>query len=208
MITLLYQARGSPTGGGLGSYLFRDVPLDRSRWANLPIGWAFEHGITGGIGDGVFGFGTTLSREEMVLFLCRAVEGYTLTGAGRFPAEGTYQEPEAAPFLFLRCGVSNDRNDALGVATDWRIYSSADDGEVIAEIGVRGTRTWIDERWYSDQQPNSTVWAYTTTELVTHLQDAGSGTLHLSIGEPLDSPFYLSFEIEGVRAVLNDLDCW
>lgn len=73
MITFLYRASGSPTGGGLGSDVFGDVPNDSSEWANLPIGWAFEHGITSGVADGVFGFGTTLSREEMVLFLCRAV---------------------------------------------------------------------------------------------------------------------------------------
>ena len=71
MITFLYRANGRPTGGSLGSDIYQDVPDDKSTWANLPIGWAFDQGITGGISVGTFGFGTNLSREEMVLFLCR-----------------------------------------------------------------------------------------------------------------------------------------
>ena len=73
MITFLYRAQGSPTGGPEGSDVYEDVPGGRSSWANLPIGWAFEQGVTGGIAAGMFGFGTNLSREEMVLFLCRAL---------------------------------------------------------------------------------------------------------------------------------------
>ena len=73
MITFLFRAAGSPTGGSKGSDVYEDVPDDRSQWANLPIGWAFNQGISGGIATGVFGFGKTLSREEMVLLLCRAV---------------------------------------------------------------------------------------------------------------------------------------
>ena len=73
MITFLYHAKGKPTGGSLGSDIYQDVPDDRSKWANLPIGWAFDQGITGGISVGTFGFGTNLSREEMVLFLCRTL---------------------------------------------------------------------------------------------------------------------------------------
>ena len=73
MITFLYRAEGKPTGGSLGSDVYQDVPTDRSQWANLPIGWAYDQGITGGISAGTFGFGTVLSREEMVLFLCRTL---------------------------------------------------------------------------------------------------------------------------------------
>lgn len=73
MITFLYRAKGKPTGGSLGSDTYQDVPTDSNQWANLPIGWAFDQGITGGISVGTFGFGTNISREEMVLFLCRSV---------------------------------------------------------------------------------------------------------------------------------------
>ena len=72
MITFLHRAEGSPTGGSDGSDVFQDGP-DRSHWASLPIGWAYDQGVTGGIAAGTFGFGTNVSREEMVLFLCRTV---------------------------------------------------------------------------------------------------------------------------------------
>lgn len=73
MVPFLFRARGRPTGGSLGSDVFEDVPDDPAHWANLPIGWSFDQGITGGIAGGTFGFGTNLSREEMVLFLCRTL---------------------------------------------------------------------------------------------------------------------------------------
>ena len=72
MITFLYRAKGSPSGWPRGSDIYEDVPDDRNQWADLPIGWAYGQGITGGIAARFFGFGTTLSREETVLFLCRA----------------------------------------------------------------------------------------------------------------------------------------
>ena len=77
MMTFLYRAEGSPTGGSLGSNIYEDVPDGHSQWANLPIGWAFDQGISGGIAEGTFGFGTHISREEMVLFLCRALAPLT-----------------------------------------------------------------------------------------------------------------------------------
>ena len=64
MITFLYRASGSPTGGSMGSAIYGDVPADRSTWADLPIGWAFDQGVTGGIARGIFGFGANVSREE------------------------------------------------------------------------------------------------------------------------------------------------
>ncbi|MXX45068.1 MAG: trypsin-like serine protease [Acidimicrobiia bacterium] len=73
MVTFLYRAKGSPIGGPTGNDAFTDAPTDPDHWANPPIGWAYQQGITGGVSAGVFGYGTTLSREEMVLFLCRAV---------------------------------------------------------------------------------------------------------------------------------------
>ena len=77
MITFLYRAEGEPAGASLGSDVYGDVPTNRSQWANLPVGWAYDQGVTGGIAQGTFGFGTYLSREEMVLFLCRVLASDT-----------------------------------------------------------------------------------------------------------------------------------
>ena len=96
MITFLYRTKGSPTGGGKGSDIYQDVPDDTSEWANLPIGWAFEQGITGGIAVGVFGFGTSLSREEMVLFLCRTAAPEVCSPSQVPIAVGGSQEPSVS----------------------------------------------------------------------------------------------------------------
>ena len=72
MVTFLHRAKGSPTGGPAGSDAYQDVPVGPDHWANLPIGWAYQEGISAGVSHGFFGYGTTLSRQEMVLFLCRA----------------------------------------------------------------------------------------------------------------------------------------
>ena len=73
MITFLYRAEASPPAQWMGDEVFQDVPDYLSHWASVPIGWAYDQGVTGGIATGVFGFGTNVSREEMVLFLCRTV---------------------------------------------------------------------------------------------------------------------------------------
>ena len=69
-VTFLFRAKGSPAGGSRGSDIYTDVPADRSQWANLPIGWAHDQGVAGGMGTdpSVFGFGTPTVREETVLF--------------------------------------------------------------------------------------------------------------------------------------------
>ena len=71
IVTFLYRAEKSPATNTIGSTLYSDVPGDQTRWYQTPIGWAHSQGITGGIAEGTFGFGTALSRQEMVLLLCR-----------------------------------------------------------------------------------------------------------------------------------------
>ena len=72
MVTFLYRAESSPTTAASGYQFFADLPQDADLWYQAPIGWAYQAGITGGVSQGTFGRGTALSREEAVLFLCRA----------------------------------------------------------------------------------------------------------------------------------------
>ena len=451
MITFLYRAGGSPTGGGKGSDIYQDVPPDSSQWANLPIGWAFEQGVTGGVAAGVFGFGTFLSREEIVLFLCRTAApevcapsqvpipvagstevtvpggtdcdftdhvgrvseavyqvhtndgigtafyigndewltaahvvenqttvtlrrgsssltasvlgtnsdadlallqgkgdnlspiafgslseigpghpvfsvgypvyvasepsvtsgvlsriephpdlgtvvvtdaavspgnsggpllnrcggviglvvgkrvGQSIEGISYAVAESTVQqhlpllraasppsEPDktepppsadvggwehftaenidgtmegyhltavehdgyewdAFPSLVLRCGISNDANDAVFFATDWLIQSDiGDEGDVIVEYRFAEMADLTAEWWWSDEEFESVVWAYTsTTEFVTDLRNAGTGTLWARIWDGFSEEAYsMRFEIDGASGVLINLDCW
>ena len=122
MITFLYRASGKPTGGSLGSDIFEDVPDDRSKWANLPIGWAFDQGITGGLSVGTFGFGTNLSREEMVLFLCRALAPETCPPS---------QQPLASSVVPTTTTTSTTQpvsEDSAGLVLEVRLAAESDGG--------------------------------------------------------------------------------
>ena len=128
MITFLYRAKGSPAGGSLGSDVYEDIPGDRSQWANLPIGWVFDQGVSGGIAAGIFGFGTDVSREEIVLFLCRVLAPDTCppsqdplpssvvptsTSTGPQP-QGQASDPPEGAYLHRADGFSCWETDPLG----------------------------------------------------------------------------------------------
>ena len=68
---LLYRAAGSPAGSG--SAAFTDVPAD-AYYADAAA-WAEQKGITGGIGNGLFGPHNNCTRAQIVTFLYRMYQG-------------------------------------------------------------------------------------------------------------------------------------
>lgn len=70
-MAFLYRAEGEPANGTLGKDHYDDVPGDVGAWYQAPIGWAYNQGITGGTATNTFGFQSTPSREETMLFMCR-----------------------------------------------------------------------------------------------------------------------------------------
>ena len=121
----LYRAKGSPSGGSLGSDVYTDVPSDRSQWANQPIGWAYDQGISGGIEPGTFGFGTFLAREEMVLFLCRTLAPTRCVPSQTpIPLPSTGTAPTVATFTAIAisgshwCGILSDGTVACWVGEE------------------------------------------------------------------------------------------
>ena len=72
MVTFLCRAfePESCDSGAKGSDRFDDVPANH--WANYPVGWAVNRGITTGVSATEFGGSRTLTREEMITFLYRA----------------------------------------------------------------------------------------------------------------------------------------
>ena len=73
-MAFLYRAEGAPSTGTLGKDLYDDVPGDTDAWYQAPIGWAYNQGITGGTATNTFGFRSTPSREETMLFMCRTLD--------------------------------------------------------------------------------------------------------------------------------------
>ena len=73
-MAFLYRAEGAPDTGTLGKDHYDDVPGNADAWYQAPIGWAYNQGITGGTATGTFGFRSTPSREETMLFICRTLD--------------------------------------------------------------------------------------------------------------------------------------
>ena len=129
IVTFLYRAEQSSSYTTLGHRIYKDVPTNDTGWYQAPIGWAYSRGITAGIAKEKFGFGTPLSREEMVLFLCRAkapgicgpsqetLSSSVITTPAR-PTELITLDPETVQSIsaggWHSCGIRHD-----GTATCW-----------------------------------------------------------------------------------------
>lgn len=69
MVTMLWRTMGQPTAGGTAN--FTDVPAD-SYYASA-VAWAVAHGITTGVGGGLFDPNSTCTRAQIATFLWRAM---------------------------------------------------------------------------------------------------------------------------------------
>ena len=68
-VTFLYRASGSPAVSG--SAAFTDVAADA--YYAAAVARAEKNGITGGIGDGLFGSNQSCTRGQIVTFLFRCM---------------------------------------------------------------------------------------------------------------------------------------
>ena len=69
-VTFLYRASGSPAVSGNSA--FTDVAADA--YYAAAVAWAEKNGVTGGIGNGLFGSGNNCTRAQIVTFLYRAMK--------------------------------------------------------------------------------------------------------------------------------------
>ena len=67
LVTILHRLEGEPGAGGASP--FADVPEDR--WYTDAVIWANRNGIVEGYGDGNFGPGDTVTREQFAAILYR-----------------------------------------------------------------------------------------------------------------------------------------
>ena len=70
IVTFLWRAKGSPAVSGNAP--FTDVAPDA--YYAAAVTWAEKNGITGGIGNGLFGSNNTCTRAQIVTFLYRAMK--------------------------------------------------------------------------------------------------------------------------------------
>ena len=70
IVTFLWRANGSPAVSGNSA--FTDVASDA--YYAAAVTWAEKNGVTGGIGNGLFGSGNNCTRAQIVTFLYRAMK--------------------------------------------------------------------------------------------------------------------------------------
>ena len=70
IVTFLWRSKGNPAVSG--SAPFTDVAPDA--YYAAAVTWAEKNGITGGIGNGLFGSNNTCTRAQIVTFLYRAMK--------------------------------------------------------------------------------------------------------------------------------------
>ena len=70
IVTFLWRANGSPAVSGNSA--FTDVASDA--YYAAAVTWAEKNDVTGGIGNGLFGSGSTCTRAQIVTFLYRAMK--------------------------------------------------------------------------------------------------------------------------------------
>ena len=70
IVTFLWRANGSPAVSGNSA--FTDVTSDA--YYAAAVAWAEKNGVTGGIGNGLFGSGNNCTRAQIVTFLYRAMK--------------------------------------------------------------------------------------------------------------------------------------
>ena len=208
MITFLYRAEGSPTGGSDGIEVFRDGP-DRGHWASLPMGWAYDQGVTGGIAAGTFGFGTNVSREEMVLFLCRTVAPGTCQPSqdplpsSVVPETTTTRTPTAQRVAYAAHngvwvenvdGTNKQHVHDSGGNLRWssdgtRIAYTASDGLWVADADGTDKQRLTEDGSYHKWSPDGTRIAYKTSDDELWVTGA-DGTNQQQLGR-IDSIFFL-----------------
>ena len=66
IVTILHRMEGTPTANGTA---FTDVPADQ--WYSNAVSWASANRIVGGYGNGLFGPGDPITREQMAAILNR-----------------------------------------------------------------------------------------------------------------------------------------
>ena len=70
LVTMLWRMEGMPEAGGEAS--FSDVP--DGEWFSEAVHWAAAQGLVSGYGDGRFGPGDNISREQLVTIIFRRAE--------------------------------------------------------------------------------------------------------------------------------------
>ncbi|MBQ9412961.1 MAG: S-layer homology domain-containing protein [Oscillospiraceae bacterium] len=127
LVTVLWRMEGSPaaeTGAGGGTD-FADVP--EGEWYTDAVRWAAANGIVSGYGDGSFGPGDAVTREQLAAILYRyaGTKGAGGTEAGPYPLN--YADAE---------GVSDWAVEAMGWLTAQGVIQGVGGNRISPKTGA------------------------------------------------------------------------
>ena len=108
IVTILYRLEGSPAVKYAGR--FTDVP--DGEWYSSAAEWAAENGIAEGYGDGTFGPGDPVTREQMAVLLYRYLADFKGNAAGEGADLGSFDD-------------ASDVSDWASAAVKWAFGSGS-----------------------------------------------------------------------------------
>lgn len=116
---------------------FKDVPKDH--FAFTAIEAAVQEGLVKGVGNGRFGLGLPLTRQDMAMLYQRALRGISdKIGSGAEPSQQNLQEGSS----------SNDAKEAMALALELGLFrESSIDGLDPKGIVTREEAVWATAKW-------------------------------------------------------------
>lgn len=124
-VTVLYRLAGTPSTDAVST--FQDVS-DPAAYYYHAVAWAAENGIVSGMGDGTFGVGRSITRQEMAVFMKR----YAAWAGLRASAAGT-----GTASFSDRTEIASWAQDAM----DWATENGILYGMSGTELAPLGTST-------------------------------------------------------------------
>lgn len=142
MVQVLYEIANGKEGNPYADTGFTDVK--KGRWYTPAVKWAKLHNITAGIGNGVFGLGKPLTREQLAVFIMNYAEKsgceiYTYSDIKKYHDANCISSWAVKGMSFcLGQGIFNGKGDSM---LDPRGYATrAELAQVIMKFGY-----WLDE---------------------------------------------------------------
>ncbi len=128
---------------------------------------------------------------------------------GRAYGAYDWQEP---PVLVIRCGTRGaSGNDAVFVITPFLIFNdfTYDRSTVRWRIAPAMSTPVTENDWWSNEDPDSAVWASERSSLASRLATTQAGTLYLTVipGSTVGNAEGMEFNVTGAATALGPLSC-
>ncbi len=144
-VQILFNFEGVDAAAYQGDTGFKDVPA--GKWYSPAVKWAYESGVTSGIGEGVFGLGGTITRQQMAKFVYNYAQlcGYDIE-VYEYDNLEYYEDVDL---------VADWAYDAMNWAVSYGLYTSTSENALIlaptAQVNrAVGARFMVQFKYYTE----------------------------------------------------------